>query len=351
MRYITALFVLTMFSAAVASAQGGLPPAMPEDPIDAIVEALATYRVIGLGEGAHRGEQDQVFRLALIRDARVKQRAQDIVTECGNSRYQDVMDRYIRGEEVPYALLRRTWEDSIVATTICDSSVYKDFFAAVREVNAGSRPEQQWRILLGSPPLEWDRVKTFNDIANAEAGRDAFAADLIRREVLAKGRRALVMFGRIHMLLRNERDNYESGNWLVAQLEEQGEPVFKIWTAVGGLDLGSIQEDIRSVPTLARIRGSRLGAADLMSYFASDGRLTMRDGRVTPVPREQWRSMPMERLVDAVLYLGPTATYARIPTELCDDQAYLDMRIKRLSLMPDGESEIDRLKQNCSARR
>jgi hypothetical protein len=59
----------------------------------------------------------------------------------------------------------------------------------------------------------------------------------------------------------------------------------------------------------------------------------------------------MERLVDAVLYLGPTVTYARIPPELCNDSAYLDMRFKRLSLIPGGQSEIDRLKQNCVARR
>src|SRR5688572_1944478 len=101
-----------------AFGQALLPAARPVDPFEAIADALTTYRVVGLGEGAHRGEQDHAFRLALVRHARVAERAQDIVTECGNSRYQDVMDRYIRGDEVPQAQLRRTWEDSIDATTI-----------------------------------------------------------------------------------------------------------------------------------------------------------------------------------------------------------------------------------------
>ena len=62
---------------------------------------------------------------------------------------------YTRGEEVPARLLRRTWEDSIVATTICDSAVYRDFFAAVRQVNAGKPLAQQWRVLLGGPSIDW----------------------------------------------------------------------------------------------------------------------------------------------------------------------------------------------------
>jgi hypothetical protein len=263
------------------------------------------------------------------------------------------MDRYIRGEEVASTLLRRTWEDSIVATTICDSTVYRDFFAAVRQVNASRPKDQQWRVLLGGPPIDWESVKTFDDITKFEADRDRFAVELIRREVLAKRRRALIMYGRVHMLLRNERDNYESASSLTAQLEAGGVSVFKIWTAAGGFDLAAIQEDVRSwrIPSLVRIRGTRMGAADFMSYFPSDGRLAIQDGKVVTIPRDQWRPMPMENLVDAVLYLGRTVTYARIPAELCDDSGYLEMRRRRLSLVPDGQAEMDRLKQSCAALR
>lgn len=33
----------------------------------------------------------------------------DIVVEFGNSLYQDVMDRYVRGEDVRYSTLRQVW--------------------------------------------------------------------------------------------------------------------------------------------------------------------------------------------------------------------------------------------------
>ena len=352
MRWFGTFLVAAILSAPSVIGQAALPQAQPIDPFEAIANAFLTYSVVGLGEGAHRGEQDYAFRLALIRDPRVAARANDIVFECGNSRYQDVMDRYVRGDEVPNAILRRTWEDSIVATTECDSVVYRDFFAAVRAANAGKPTDRQWRVLLGGPPIDWDAVTSFDDITRFEADRDRFAADLIRQEVVAKGRRALVLYGRMHMLLRNERANYESAEWLVAQLEAQRVPVFKIWTAVGGLDLSAIQDDVRSwpVPRLALLRGTRLGAADFNSYFPSDGRLAVRDGKVVPIPREQWRPMPMENLVDAVLYLGRTVTYAPIPIELCSDRVYLDMRFRRLALVPGGESDIDQLKRNCANR-
>lgn len=343
------LALVTMVPGVAFGQSSSSAPAVPVEPIGAIADALRTYRVIGLGEGAHRGEQDAAFRRALIADRRVVERANDLVTECGNSRYQSLIDRYTRGDDVPHAMLRRVWEDSIVATPICDSPVYQNFYREVREVNAQLPRERQWRVLLGGPPIDWDAVQTFDDITKFEGGRDAFVVDLIRREVLARNRRAIVMYGRIHIAAKNERTNYESGGYLAAQLEREGVPVFKIWTAIAGSDLGTIQADVPTwrIPSLALIRGTRLGAADFMAYFPSDGRLRMRDGKVVRIPREEWLPMRMEDQVDAVLYLGRALTYSPLPRELCGDEAYLEMRFRRLALTPEGPGEIAQLKQYC----
>ena len=352
MRILCVTFGLALAAAApAATAQTSPRPAVPTAPIAAIANALTTHTIIGLGEGAHNGEQDAAFRLALIRDSTVIQRADDIVTECGNSRYQSVIDEYIRGGEVPYSTLRRVWEDSIVATPVCDSVVYQNFYREVRDVNSRLPRDEQWRVILGGPPIDWDAVKTFDDITKFEAGRDRFIVDVIRREVLNRGRRAIVMYGRIHIALKNERTNYESDGFLAAQLEAEGVKVFKIWTAVAGMDLGQIQKDVPRwrIPSLALIRGTALGAADFMAFFPSDGRLAIRDGKVARIPREEWRPMRMEDQVDAMLYLGPTVTYSALPHELCTDAAYLDRRFSRLALIPDGQGEIARLKQYCSS--
>ena len=51
----------------------------------------------------------------MVRDPRITTVVNDIVVEFGNARYQDVMDRFVRGEEVPPEALRRVWEDTTQA--------------------------------------------------------------------------------------------------------------------------------------------------------------------------------------------------------------------------------------------
>jgi erythromycin esterase-like protein len=75
-------------------------PAVPLDPIPAILDAFKTHQIVALGEGAHGNEQGNAFRLALIRDPRFAATVNDIVVELGNARYQDVMDRYVNGGDV-----------------------------------------------------------------------------------------------------------------------------------------------------------------------------------------------------------------------------------------------------------
>jgi hypothetical protein len=319
--------------------------------VTVIANALRTHAIVALGEGAHESEQDGAFRLTLLRDASIQAAADDIVTECGNSRYQDVIDRYVAGEDTPIETLRRVWEDSIVASPACDSRVYRELFTAVREINAKKPPERRLRVVLGGPPIDWQAVRNFADIVRWEENRDRFVVDVIRREILSKGRHALAMYGRMHVPLKNERTNFQSSDYFVPLLEASGVKVFKIWTALGQPSPVVVQPDVRSwpIPSLAVIKGTRLGAADFATYFVSDGRLAMRDGKVVPVPQAEWLPMRMEDLVDAVLYLGEAVTYSRLPRELCGDARYLEMRYRRLALVPGGDGETARLKAFCAA--
>lgn len=93
---------LPVFAAASILAQETATPrpAVPIEPIAAIIDAFRTHNVVALGE-PHGNEQGHAFRLALIRDPRFAATVNDIVVECGNARYQDLMDRFIRGEDVP----------------------------------------------------------------------------------------------------------------------------------------------------------------------------------------------------------------------------------------------------------
>src|ERR1041385_730041 len=74
-----------------AQQQSAAPkPAVPIDPIAAIVDACRSYQVVALGEGRHGNEQGHAFRLSLIRDSRFAATVNDIVVEFGDARYQDL---------------------------------------------------------------------------------------------------------------------------------------------------------------------------------------------------------------------------------------------------------------------
>jgi hypothetical protein len=107
-RTVVGVLLLACFGGSSGAAQDGQPkPAVPVEPIAAIVDAILSHSIVALSEGAHGNEQGQAFRLALIRDPRFQRRVNDVVLEGPNARYQDVMDRYVRGEDVPVESLRR----------------------------------------------------------------------------------------------------------------------------------------------------------------------------------------------------------------------------------------------------
>ena len=118
----------------------GLPAADPPAVgVDAVLDALRGHPVVALGDN-HGNEQVHALRLALIRDPRFQALVNDIVVEFGTARYQDVMDRFVRGEEVPYPALRRVWQDTTQPEYEWDLPIYEEFFRAVRKVNESAPP-------------------------------------------------------------------------------------------------------------------------------------------------------------------------------------------------------------------
>lgn len=218
------------------------------------------------------------------------------------------------------------------------------------------------RVLLGDPPIDWDSVHSGDDYGTWLRLRDSFPADLIRREVLAKKRRALVIYGDMHFQRKNVLTNYDMQDplafGLVNLLEKDGAKVFTIWTNTNAnADLDTLQPDVASwrVPSLAIIRGTTLGAADFTFYYPFTApRLAIRDGQPdfsAPLPRDQWRSLRMEDQFDAVLYLGrrSTLTSARLSPTLCRDADYIRTLLARMPLAGLPPSETERLKQFCQS--
>ena len=98
----SAVMIALLLSASTGTrAQAPNPrPAVPLDARTAIFDAFGLHRIVGLGD-AHGNQLGEAFQLALVADSRFPAIVNDILVESGNSRYQDVLDRYVRGEDVP----------------------------------------------------------------------------------------------------------------------------------------------------------------------------------------------------------------------------------------------------------
>jgi hypothetical protein len=289
---------------------GQAPPAKPVEPVGAILDAFSTNNVVALGE-VHGDLNSLKLRLALIRDPRFAGLVNDIVVEVGNARYQDVIDRYVRGEDVPVATIREACRNTTNHNMGPDYPTFEEIFHAVRALNQTLPAEKKIRILLGDPPFDWSKVATVHDLSRDD--RDKFVADLIVRESLAKKRRVLIVYGHMH---------YPRGTptTIVSRLEAAGHRVFSIANMGPGAVLG--QPDMFSWPrpSLALLRGTVMGAAEVPLF----------------------QPLRFEQRFDAVIIdaLAPGI----VPREYCDDQEYVKMRLFRLELRGQG----DQLRRHCS---
>jgi hypothetical protein len=65
-------------------------------------------------------------------------------------------------------------------------------------MNAKLPPDQRIKVWLGEPPVDWSAIKTKADWEPLARQRDTYPAELIEREILARNRKALVIYGAGH---------------------------------------------------------------------------------------------------------------------------------------------------------
>jgi hypothetical protein len=84
---------------------------VPIEPVAAIVDAFRSHSVVAISAG-HGDERGYAFGLSLVRDPRFVAVVNDIVIEEGCARYQEVADRFVRGEQVSDESLSQIWRNT-----------------------------------------------------------------------------------------------------------------------------------------------------------------------------------------------------------------------------------------------
>jgi hypothetical protein len=184
----------------------GAPPPTVTNAADGIFKAFQTHPLVGIRE-AHGMAQQLDFYSALLRDPRFARDVGNVVMEMGDAAYQDTVDRYVNGENVPYAELRRVWADTFGSSPTVFSMGTVNVYDTVRSVNMKLPADQRIKIWLGDPPIDWSKIKTKADLAPLADQRDSYPAGLIEREILAKNKKALVIYGAGHLATFVDKNN------------------------------------------------------------------------------------------------------------------------------------------------
>ena len=153
-----------------------------------LLSAFDSVDVIALGESKGR-KMDSELRLRLVRNPDFPFRAHLIIVEFANSLYQSTLDKYIYGDNVPMEALENVWWN--------DSPVYAEFLAAVREVNAKLPPDRRVRVIAGDVPIDWDKVKTKEDLVPLLLRR-AFPVS-VDGVIVPRGEKALVIYSNTYV--------------------------------------------------------------------------------------------------------------------------------------------------------
>jgi hypothetical protein len=171
------------------------------DGVEGIAAALDSFPIVALAD-LHGAAELGAFRRRLLADDRVLDRVQDVVIEAGNSLYQPLADRYVRGDSVSPDSLRLIWNNTTQSPlNTLDAPLYaQDILRTVREANARRALGKRVRVLLADPPIEWGAVTTLGDFRRFLSQRRVSHVRVLSDSVIARGHRAIFICGGLHLL-------------------------------------------------------------------------------------------------------------------------------------------------------
>ena len=271
-----------------------------------------------IGE-VHGNNQEYEFLRSLVASPGFEDRVDDLVLEYGNSLYQNIVDRYVAGDQVPIEEVRKAWRNTTAIGP--PSPVYSWLYDAVREAN-GKRPQgHRMRVVLGDVYINWDQVRTREDLGPFVANRDPYYASVVKDQVISKHRRALLIMGFPHFL------RSPAGPGLIErELRAAGATTFVIVTgtnAVGQYDDLDKRFDSWPFPSIALLKGNWIGRLPALPVITG--------GTARPTTG----GAKLEDVADAMLYLGPRNNLTQLHTTRVDLQgtAYGKEINRRLEIM------------------
>jgi hypothetical protein len=332
-----------------ATAGPGGPGPAASSLADAVFEAFRTHQLVGIGDSETAGvqaafQEHHDVLLTLLADPRLPEVVDDIVFEYGNALYQPLIDSFVLGDAlVNDADLRLVWRNNCLSPgNTEDAPVVEQIYRRVRAVNWPLPPEKRVRLLAGDPPIDWSTVTTAAQVFAFVGERDTYPASVIEKEVLAKGRRALIHYGSAHLTHAVSSVNLPLN--LVSIVEKQtGVRVYSIADLVPFTgDPGGLGTRLASYPraTVVPAAGTWLADIDAADVL---GAVIEQPGKS---PVGVYCGIPFGEVLDAGLWLGqPSVLTQSVP----NPAIYLDpvywAELQRRNAILGNQADLDAYRQ------
>ena len=301
----------------------------------AMIRLFRTHDIVMFGE-VHDSEQEYEWLCDLVKTQGFADHVDDIVVEFGNPLYQKTVDRYVAGENVPSDEVQEAWRN-MVADTEPVSPVYGWLYKAVREANMQRPGKRGLRLLMGSPPGDWSRIRNSADLAPYESEREQWYTQVVKTEVLAKHRHALLIMGAGHFLRGHDQalqfelaaqqhhdvpiDKAHLGpGYIERELRAAGANPYLVVFGTNVIDnRGDVDTRFSSwpAPVIAPLSGNWVGALPAQPVISG--------GRAPAIP------LTLADQADAMLYVAPCSLLRTVhlsKAEL-DDSVYKQEMIRR----------------------
>ncbi len=285
-----------------------------KDIVNAIVDQFNQSDLVGLGE-LHGSQADQDLRFQVIHSQAFANKVRIIAVEGLNAFYQADLDRYIRGEDVPIEQVQKVWRDStgiFIGPVI--RTAYQQFLREVRSVNRSLPDRMRLRVIAADPPLDWAKVQSTADFRAVLGRRVEFGVDVIKREALRKGEKALLVFA-ASWFTRNMQ--HRTANGLVPWTETIGAGLDRDYPGrlfvIAPVRSGEYPDSAKlerligtpASPVLLRLHGTAFGALDANEFLPAN------PGALLGSPPPPFPTYPdgttLSDVADALIYRGRVA--------------------------------------------
>lgn len=167
---------------------------------DYIIEAFKNCNIIGLGEGGHGLENSHEFFRKMFDNKKIQETIDIVIVEFVNADYQNILDKYIFGEEVDANDLRKSLEESTQPGRQGELSIYFELLKKIRNVNKTLTQNKKIRVLAGDPSIDWNIIHNLEEYKK-QVGyrRETFPAELAIEFGINHAKKVLVIYSEFHL--------------------------------------------------------------------------------------------------------------------------------------------------------